>query len=67
MFRDRNNMKLNGDGSVTQYIGLKAPKRYENNWIPTGGKISFLLLRFCSSEGAILNGAFVLNEVELVK
>jgi hypothetical protein len=65
--RDRDTMKLNDDGSVTLYIGPKAPKGYENNWIPTGGKIPFLLFRFYGPEEALFNKTFVLNDVELVK
>ena len=65
--RDRDKMKLNDDGSVTLYIGPKAPKGYENNWIPTGGKIPFLLFRFYGPEEALFNKTFVLNDVELVK
>lgn len=65
--RDRDTMKLNDDGSVTLYIGPKVPKGYENNWIPTGGKIPFLLFRFYGPEEALFNKTFVLNDVELVK
>jgi len=54
-------------GSVTLYIGPKAPKGYENNWIPTGGKVPFLLFRFYGPEQALFNRTFMLDDVELVK
>ena len=60
-------MKLNDDGSVTLYFGPKAPKGYENNWIPTAGKVPFPLFRFYGPEEALFNGKFILNDVELVK
>ncbi len=65
--RDRDKMKLNDDGSVTLYIGPKAPQGYENNWISTAGKVPFLLFRFYGPTEAIFNKTFVLNDVELVK
>jgi len=65
--RDRDKMKLNDDGSVTLYIGPEAPDGYENNWIPTGGKVPFPLFRFYGPEEPLFNGTFVLNDVELVR
>ena len=65
--RDRDKMKLNEDGSVTLYVGPKAPKGYENNWIPTAGKVPYLLFRFYGPEEPLVNKTFVLNDVELVK
>jgi hypothetical protein len=65
--RDLEKMNLNADGSVTLYFGPKAPNGYENNWIPTAGKVPFLLFRFFGPEEAFYNKTFVLNDVELVK
>jgi hypothetical protein len=65
--RELHKMKLNGDGSVTLYVGPKAPKGYENNWIPTAGKVPYLLFRFYGPEDPIINKTFVLNDVELVE
>jgi len=60
-------MKLNADGSVTLYIGPKAPEGYENNWISTGGKVPFPLFRFYGPTEALFNKTFILNDVELLK
>ncbi len=57
-------MRLNDDGSVTLYIG---PKGYENNWIPTAGKVPFLLFRFYGPTEPLFNKTFILNDAELVK
>ena len=60
-------MKLNADGSVTLYVGPKAPKGYENNWIPTAGKTPYFMFRFYGPEEDFYNKTFKLNDVELVK
>jgi hypothetical protein len=64
---DRDKMKLNADGSVDLYLGPKAPRGYENNWISTGGKTPYVMFRFYGPTDAILDKSFVLNDVELVK
>jgi hypothetical protein len=58
----------NSDGSVDIYFGPKVPKGHESNWLPTDPKRRFFLLgRFYGPKPAILDGSFVLNNVELVK
>ena len=64
---ERDQMKINADGSVDIYFGPKAPEGYENNWISTGGKIPFPLFRFYGPTEGMFNGTFVLNDIELVK
>ena len=46
---------------------VKAPRGYENNWIPTGGKVPFPLFRFYRPTEALFDKTFVLNDLELVK
>ena len=65
--RDRDKMKLNPDGSVTLYVGPKAPAGLENNWIPTAGKKPYFMFRFYGPEEAFYNKTFKLRDVELVK
>ena len=65
--RDRDNMRLNDDGSVTLYVGPEAPEGYENNWIPTAGKVPYLLFRFYGPTEPLFDKTFVLDDVELVK
>jgi len=65
--REIPNMKQNKDGSVTLYIGPKAPKGYENNWIPTAGKTPYMMFRFYGPKEAFYNKTFKLEDVELVK
>ena len=65
--RERDKMKISADGSVDLYIGPEAPEGYENNWIPTAGKVPFLLFRFYGPTEALFDGTFVLNDVELVE
>ena len=64
---DVEKMKQNKDGSVTLYVGPKAPKGYENNWIPTVGKAPYLMFRFYGPKDAFYDKSFKLNDVELVK
>jgi hypothetical protein len=45
----------------------RSPGGYENNWIPTAGKVPFLLFRFYGPTEALFDKTFVLNDVELVK
>jgi len=65
--RDRDKMKINADGSVTLFFGPKAPTGYDNNWIPTAGKVPFPMFRFYGPAEGFFDGTFVLNDVELVK
>jgi hypothetical protein len=61
-------VKKNADGSVDIYFGPKAPKGKESNWLPTDPKRRFFLLaRFYGPKPEIVNGSFVLNDIELVK
>lgn len=65
--RDREKMKINEDGSVTLYVGPKAPEGLENNWIPTAGKIPYFMFRFYGPEETFYNRSFKLEDVELLK
>lgn len=65
--RDRDKMTLNNDGSVTLYVGPKAPKGLEANWIPTSGKKPYAMFRFYGPEDAFYDKSFELPDVELVK
>src|SRR5262249_2437722 len=42
---NKDQMKMNADGSVDLYFGPKAPPGLEANWIPTTGKTPYLWLR----------------------
>jgi hypothetical protein len=61
-------VQKNADGSVDIYFGPKAPMGKESNWLPTDPKRRFFLLsRFYGPEPAIIDGSFVLNDIERVK
>ena len=61
-------LEVNNDGTVTLYMGPKAPKGKEGNWIPTTkGKQFYMLFRFYGAEDAIFTRTWQLNDVELVK
>ncbi|WOH38592.1 DUF1254 domain-containing protein [Thalassotalea fonticola] len=60
-------MKKNKDGSTTIYMGPKAPKGLESNWIPTNDRRFFLLFRFYGPTPGLRDGSFELNDIELVK
>ena len=58
----------NDDGSVDLYIGPKAPKGKEANWIPTDPERKFFLLfRFYGAKPQIFSKQWQLNDLELMK
>ena len=63
---DVDKMKKNADGSVTIYVGPKAPPGLENNWIPTSGKRPMPAMRFYGPTEAMNNKTFKLPDFELV-
>ena len=65
--REIPDMTKNADGSVTLYVGPKAPEGLENNWIPTAGKAPYLMFRFYGPEEAFYSKSFKLADVELVE
>ncbi len=66
--RDRDKMRLNDDGSVTLYIGPKAPKGYENNWLETiPGKSWFVALRLYGPLEPWIEKTWRPSEIELVE
>jgi hypothetical protein len=62
-------VKKNADGSVDIYFGPKLPEgANKENWLPTDPRRRFFLLgRFYGPEPAILDGSFVLNDIELLE
>jgi len=43
---DRDALSYNDDGSVDVYVGPQPPNGLNDNWIPTGGRDFWLILRF---------------------
>lgn len=64
---DKPNMKLNADGSVDLYIGPKAPKGLESNWIPTAGKRPLPVMRIYGGEEAFWDKSFKMPDLELLE
>jgi hypothetical protein len=62
------NVQKNSDGSVDIYFGPTLPKgANKENWLPTDPKRRFFLLaRFYGPKPEIVNGNFVLNDIELL-
>lgn len=63
---DLDKMKKNADGGVTLYVGPKAPKGLESNWIPTAGKRPIPAIRFYGPTEEFNNKTFKLPDFELV-
>jgi hypothetical protein len=55
------------DGSVTLYVGPKAPAGLETNWIPTRGKRPMPMLRFYGATDAIYDKTFKMPDFEEVQ
>lgn len=64
---NKDQMKMNADGSVDLYFGPKAPPGLEANWIPTTGKTPYLWLRLYGPEDAFFSKTFKMPDVELVQ
>ena len=58
-------MKLNADSSVNIYIGPKAPKGFESNWLPTQGKPPFPVIRIYGGDNAFWDKSFKMPAGEL--
>jgi hypothetical protein len=64
----RMDLVKNADGSVDIYMGPKAPKGFEKNWIPTvPGRGWFTLFRFYAPTEAYFDKSWPLPAIELVK
>lgn len=63
---DLDKMKKNPDGGVTLYVGPKAPKGLESNWIPTVGHRPLPCIRFYGPTEEFNNKTFKLPDFELV-
>lgn len=64
---NKENMKLNNDGSVDIFFSQTAPEGMESNWIPTNGEDFFLLFRFYGPQESYFDKSFVLPDVQLLK
>ncbi|WP_188692424.1 DUF1254 domain-containing protein [Silvimonas amylolytica] len=63
---DMDKMKKNSDGSVTLYVGPKAPAGLEANWIPTSGKRPLPAFRFYGATDEMNQKIFKMPDFELV-
>ena len=63
---DMEKLTANSDGSITLYIGPKAPAGQESNWIPTRGKRPYPLFRFYGATDELHNRTFKMPDFELV-
>ncbi|MET0988550.1 MAG: DUF1214 domain-containing protein, partial [Steroidobacteraceae bacterium] len=58
-------LQKNADGSVTVYLGPKAPERMASNWIPTkAGRKFEVLFRFYGPEKALFDKTWRLPDIE---
>src|SRR5262249_24546274 len=64
---DLEKMTKNADGSVTLYVGPKAPQGLESNWIDTRGKRPLPAVRFYGPTEAFNNTTFKMPDFEEVK
>jgi len=64
----RDNLKQNADGSTDLYLQHESPgKDRESNWLPVPAGKFVLMLRFYWPKEAIIDGAWKMPEVKLVK
>jgi hypothetical protein len=61
-------LQKNADGSVDIFLGLKAPKGRDTNWIPTDAKRDFeLMFRLYAPTKALFDKTWMLPDAELVR
>jgi hypothetical protein len=61
-------LQKNADGSVDIFVGPRAPKGKDTNWIPTDSKRDFeLMFRLYAPTKALFDKTWVLSDVEQVK
>jgi len=60
-------LKRNADGSVDLYMGDRAPRGYESNWLPSAGIDFFLIFRFYGPGRAIYEKTWKLPEIEILE
>jgi hypothetical protein len=64
----RHDLIINKDGSIDLYVGPKAPKGFENNWVPTvAGKAWFPYFRLYGPLKAHFDRSWVIPDFEKVK
>jgi hypothetical protein len=63
---DLDKMKKNADGTVTIYLGPKAPAGLESNWLPTAGHRPLPAMRLYGPTEEVNNKTFKLPDFELV-
>ncbi|TWT50651.1 hypothetical protein Pla22_33940 [Rubripirellula amarantea] len=63
---DLSKMKSNSDGSVSIFVGPKAPAGMESNWINTAGKRPMPMFRFYSPEKALNDKTFKMPDFEVI-
>ncbi|MEN7527450.1 MULTISPECIES: DUF1254 domain-containing protein [unclassified Cupriavidus] len=63
---DLDKMRKNPDGSVTIYVGPRAPGGLESNWLPSEGKRPMPTMRFYGATDAMNNKTFKMPDFELV-
>jgi hypothetical protein len=64
----RHDLVINKDGSIDLYVGPKAPKGFENNWVPTvAGKAWFPYFRLYGPLQAHFDRTWVIPDFEKLK
>jgi hypothetical protein len=61
---DKEKLTVNADGSVDVYLGPRAPRGLEANWIPTAGKEFWLVARFYGPQKPLFDKTWKLPDVE---
>jgi hypothetical protein len=64
--RSYDNPNMKADDSVDLFIGPKAPKGLESNWIPTQGKRPLPVMRLYGGDDAFWDKSFKMPDVDLV-
>jgi hypothetical protein len=63
---DLSKMKSNSDGSVSIFVGPKAPAGMESNWINTAGKRPMPMFRFYGPERTLNDKTFKMPDFEVI-
>jgi hypothetical protein len=64
---NKDQMNVNGDGSIDLYVGRQGAGRFGKNWIPTTGKEPGVWLRLYGPEDTFWMKTFKMPDLELVE
>jgi hypothetical protein len=64
---DKSKLKTNPNGTIDIYLGDKAPKGFESNWLPSAGEDFFVIFRFYGPQKSVYEKTWTAPDIEKVE